>query len=96
MVRQPCPVCSIPTDCGETRTLASIGFVSYDPRSGKRLPKLSRKGTSAFVLRSAAMQQSAWMRSIFRRGVARVAVAELDGNVCTQLVQHAHTADINA
>jgi hypothetical protein len=30
--------CSIPTDCGETRTLHGLGFVSYDPRSGKYLP----------------------------------------------------------
>ena len=51
------PGCSVPTDCGKTRTLAGLSCASYlyDPRPVQCcLHELSQKGTSAPELCSAA------------------------------------------
>jgi hypothetical protein len=46
MVRQLRPGCSIPTDCGATRTTASVLRVTTHA-TARWLPELSRKGGSA-------------------------------------------------
>ena len=75
-------------------THPGLSCASYHPRSGQWLPEVSRKGTSASELRSAARNPPVYRFHQTRRRI-RTAAA-LYENVCAQLLQHAHAIYMSA
>jgi hypothetical protein len=87
--------CSIPTDCGETRTLASILRVTTHAAGSDCL---NCHGRGAVPL-SCAPQPASCPLAIFPGGVPGVARSVSDGLVCTgpcsSSLQHAHAVSIS-
>jgi hypothetical protein len=76
-------------------THPGLSFASYDPYSGQWLPELSRKGTRASELRSAASNPHAGVATS-HRAVAGDAATLCGPFACTQLLQHAHAISLIA